>query len=345
MVNDRGVSIAPAWDWLYQPRVHQPMSQLPPAADVRSAIAAADVFAGPVPASGDSIHCDVAEQCPDEFSVQMPDREKIGGSHASASSADVGLGPRSVDALGGPSIIRRAPTKGVIYYSDCRSDQRLLQAVRDHLARVTDLPIVSATLAPVALGHNIVLPLERGKLTMFKQILAALEASTADVIFHCEHDVLYHPSHFDFTPPTDDSFYYNQHTWKVDAETGRAVHYRCNQVSGLCAWRRLLVEHYRVRVAHVEAHGFERNLGYEPGTNRRSREIDHHGAEHWWSEWPNVDIRHGHNLTLSRWSPELFRNKNSCEGWTESDRVPGWGVTVGRFQEFLAGVTLARGAA
>jgi hypothetical protein len=100
-----------------------------------------------------------------------------------------------------------------------------------------------------------------------------------------------------------------------------------------------LVAHYRQRVAHVEKHGFERNLGFEPGTNKRSRALDPHGAEHWWSEGANVDIRHGTNLTLSRWSPELFRNKNSCEGWTESDRVPGWGVTLGRFEDWLESVS------
>ena len=63
----------------------------------------------------------------------------------------------------------------------------------------------------------------------FRQILAGLEALDTDVVFMVEHDVLYHPSHFDFTPPERDIFYYNRNTWKVNAETGHAVFYLCDQ--------------------------------------------------------------------------------------------------------------------
>lgn len=241
-------------------------------------------------------------------------------------------------------------TKGVIYYSDCRGDQEVLQAVRDQIVRAAmNLPVVSATLQPATwfasyrpFVTEIVLPLERGYVAMFRQILAALEASTADVVFHCEHDVLYHPSHFGFVPPRADTFYYNQHVYKVDAATGQALHYRCNQVSGLCASRELLVDHYRRRVAWVEAHGFERALGFEPGTNKFQRAFDDRGSETWWSPVPNVDVRTGFNLTKSRWSQAEFRNKSTCQGWTMADAIPGWGVTKGRFREFLADVQSGR---
>ena len=199
--------------------------------------------------------------------------------------------------------------------------------------------IVSATLQPLAFGHqNVVLPLERGYLTMFRQILAGLEALDTDVAFLCEHDVLYHPSHFAFTPPKADRFYYNQNTWRVDAETGRALFYLCSQVSGLCAYRETLIDHYRKRIAHVEQYGFSRNLGFEPGTNRRARELDGRKAETWMSAQPNIDIKSKYCLTPGRWDRSQFRNQNSCLGWTESDSVPGWGVTKGRFREFLAEV-------
>jgi hypothetical protein len=64
--------------------------------------------------------------------------------------------------------------------------------------------------------------------------------------------------------------------------------------------------------------------------------VDDFKAEKWMSEFPNIDIRHGGNLTPSRWTQAEFRNKNSCLGWMMSDSVPGWGVTKGRFLEFLA---------
>ena len=68
---------------------------------------------------------------------------------------------------------------------------------------------------------------------MFKQILVALEASESDIVYFCEADVLYHPSHFDFTPSKKDVFYYNENVWKLDAKTGHALHYECRQVSGI----------------------------------------------------------------------------------------------------------------
>ena len=176
---------------------------------------------------------------------------------------------------------------------------------------------------------------ERGYLTMFRQILAGLETSTADIIFLCEHDVIYHPSHFDFTPPRKDVFYYNENCFKVDYQTGRALFYYCKQTSGLCGYRDLLVEHYRRRVALVEQNGFTRKMGFEPGTHSRRERVDDFQAEAWMSEYPNIDIRHNNNLTPSRWKKEQFRDQRYTRGWLETDTVPGWGKTVGRFDTIL----------
>lgn len=231
------------------------------------------------------------------------------------------------------------PTKGLVYYTDNRLDDAPVgKAVRQRLA-ATGLPIVSVSLKPIAFGRNVVLPLERGHLTMFRQILAGLEALDTDIAFLVEHDVLYAPEHFGFIPPRDDRFYYNQHRWQVSAADGKAVHYRASQTSGCCAYRQLLVEHYRKRVAYVEQHGWDRNLGYEPGTNGRSREFDPHGADVWMTAQPNIDVRDIGNLSKSKWSIADFRNKANAIDWTEGDGVPGWGTTRGRFPEFLAEIS------
>jgi len=227
-------------------------------------------------------------------------------------------------------------SQGLVYYTDNEADEAITAPVRRQIKRAAgDRQIVSVSLRPVEFGQNITLDDERGALTMFRQILAGLEESQADVIFLVEHDVLYHPSHFDFEPEKEDVFYYNQNTWKVDAATGKALFYYANQTSGLCAYRPLLLEHYRKRVAMVERHGFSRRIGFEPGTHRRKERVDNYTAQTWMSEYPNIDIRHGRNLTASRWSKEEFRNQKHCKGWTEADEVPGWGRTKGRFSEFL----------
>ena len=163
---------------------------------------------------------------------------------------------------------------------------------------------------------------------MFKQILAALENSTAEVIFFCEHDVLYHPTHFDFIPSANDKFFYNENVWKLDAKTGHALHYDCQQTSGLCGYRTLLLKHYQKRVKLVEKHGYSMKVGYEPGTHRRAQRVDDLTSESWQSKFPNIDIRHDTNLSPTRWKKEEFRNQKFTKGWLETDsEIPGWGKT------------------
>jgi hypothetical protein len=235
-----------------------------------------------------------------------------------------------------PALKMRA-SKGLVYYSDSRLDVRIAAPVRQQLALcINGSPLVSVTLKPLDFGQNIVLPLIRGRLTMFRQILAGLEALDAHIAFLVEHDVLYHPSHFRFEPANQEIFYYNQNTWRVDVATGKALFYYCNQVSGLCAYRETLVDHYRKRIARVETNGYDHRIGYEPG-NRRSREIDGRSASSWMSPGPNVDLRHSQNLTKSRWTRKEFRDHTTCLGWQESDSVPGWGTTA----DLLARLTTA----
>lgn len=238
------------------------------------------------------------------------------------------------------SIAATGPvSKGLVYYTDNRLDEQIMFACQTQLeASRNGYDLTSVSLRPMLFGQNITVDAKRGRLTMFKQILAGLEASSADVIFLTEHDVLYHPSHFEFTPPRKDVFYYNQNRWMVDAETGRALHHLANSTSGLCAYRELLLEHYRKRVEIVERDGFSYRMGFEPGTHNRAERVDDYKAKTWMSEHPNIDLRHKHNLTPSRWSKSEFRNQRYTKGWTEADAVPGWGVTKGRMDEFLDGV-------
>jgi len=114
---------------------------------------------------------------------------------------------------------------------------------------------------------------------MFKQILYGLKRSKADYIFMAEHDVLYHPSHFEFDPPRDDTYYYNNNVYNRDDTyyynnnvykyklKGRiVVKYDCRWLSQLCANRELLIQHYEKKIKIIE-NGKERKFyGYEPGT-------------------------------------------------------------------------------
>lgn len=221
--------------------------------------------------------------------------------------------------------------RGMVYYTDNRPDENILSTIRLNLKKCSEscgAEIVSTSLSPIDLGRNIVLNLERGYLTMFKQILAGIEASSADILFMCEHDVLYHPCHFEFSPPRKDIFYYNENVRKLRFETGQTLFYYTKQTSGLCAYRELLLNHYRERVRRVSIEGFTRNMGFEPGTHSPPRGVDHFKAEAWFSKFPNIDIRHDKNLTKNRWDASEFRSKKACQGWLligPDDEVPGWG--------------------
>ena len=209
-------------------------------------------------------------------------------------------------------------SKGILYYTDNQLDPEIMAKCQRQLQRNNQYRIVSVSLQPIDFGNNIVLTGERGVLTMFRQILAGLEELDTDVVYMAEHDILYHPSHFWFTPPSADKFYYNTNVWKVRMSDGHGLHYECQQTSGMVAYRSLLLDEYRKRVAHVEANGYDRNYGYEPGT--------HDGrAESWQSEQPIIDLRHDHNLTKNRWTKEEFRNQKNTAGWIEQDNIPGWG--------------------
>jgi group I intron endonuclease len=213
--------------------------------------------------------------------------------------------------------------RGIVYYSDNRIEDRLGRMVQQRLLD-TGLPIVSVTLKPVEFGDNVVLNLERGYLTMFKQILAGLERIDTELVWLCEHDVLYTPEHFEFTPLCKDRFYYNKNNWQVRQADGHAVFWDCKKVSQCVAYRELFLKHYRERVRKVEEVGFSRRMGFEPGTHGRPERVDDYKSDFFETKIANLDVRHKYNLTSSRWSPDKFRNP--CKNWTEShvNKLPGW---------------------
>lgn len=215
-------------------------------------------------------------------------------------------------------------TAGIVYYTDNRLDEKIMKKCQEQMKK-SGLPIVSVSLKPIDFGDNIVLPLKRSPLSMVKQILAGLEKIQTDVVFLGEHDVLYHPTHFDFRPPKKDVYYYNANVWQLRASDGHAVYFDCKKLSQLCADRKFLIEHFKKRVFLVEMNGFSRKMGFEPGSHNRLEKVDDFGSDVWRSEFPNVDIKHGKNLSEARWHQSDFRSQKSCQNWQEADEIQGWG--------------------
>lgn len=212
-------------------------------------------------------------------------------------------------------------SKGIIFYTDNKLNHRIAHAVQNQLSKISyerKLPIVSASLKPMEhFGKNVYVPLERGMEAYFTQIISALEALDTEIVYFCEHDVIYHRSHFDFTPQDKNMFYYNQNFWRI-RDDGFAVHWDANQVSGLVCYRDKALEFYKQRWADIQKNGFDRS--YEPGGRDKSQYTVFK------SKFPNIDVRHEGTLTKSKWSQADFRDKSTCVNWQESDidHIEGW---------------------
>ena len=221
-------------------------------------------------------------------------------------------------------------------------EERISIIVRKQLMRCCPHPIISVSHYPIDLGKNIVVDMTSSVLSMFKQMVIALEASDADVIFHCEHDVIYNETHFGFTPERDDTYYFNTNVWTVNSKTGQALWYNDDSckgrmmTSGLVAHRKLLLEHFKKKVALIEKEGFsQRKMGYRPG----KKYIDDNRIEYFLSKYPNIDIKHGNNISKNRFKLNQFSCKEKIkDSFYLSKSIPYWGITEGRFDEFLRGI-------
>lgn len=225
--------------------------------------------------------------------------------------------------------------KGIIYYTDNRYLDPPIFSVVQNCILESGLPIVSVSLKPIQFGKNIVLEgRKKGPFTMILQIITALENSVTDYVFFCEHDVLYHKSHFDFTPPRDDVYYYNTNVWRWRYHTDTLITYdNPVSLSSLCCNRKLALNHFRLRKKMIKEQHLDiemtkeapwsRHMGYEPGFKKREYFPDEQ-FDMWQSEFPNIDIRHRFCFTHRKASILDFNSKPT--GWTETtiDQIPGW---------------------
>lgn len=225
--------------------------------------------------------------------------------------------------------------KGIIYYTDNLLEDPIYSLVQEYLMD-SGLEITSASLKPMEFGNNEVVRGKRGYPTMVRQIISCLERSIADNVFFCEHDVLYHPSHFDFTPSHNDIFYYNENVWRW--EFGKDIafrHDRMLSLSSLCVDREFALDHYNRRLKHISERGLDtgeggqpkwvRVMGYEPGTKKKKRGgFSDDDFETWSSDYPCIDIRHGGTFSSPKTKLEDFTHKPKWWKEISVEDIDGW---------------------
>lgn len=226
-------------------------------------------------------------------------------------------------------------TKGVIYYTDNRLGEPIFSTIQSYIKK-SNLPIISVSLKPIDFGHNLSLNLEPCYITMIKQITAGLEASDADAVFFCEHDVLYPTSHFEFEPKKDDIYYYNDNIWRWNYPENLAITYdRLISLSGLCVNRKLALAQYKARLKRINDLEltsiksreplWARRWGYEPGTKKTKRGgFSDDEFETWTSKEPIIDIRHKKTFSPKKVTLDSFKHAPVNFQEITLDKIPSW---------------------
>lgn len=228
-------------------------------------------------------------------------------------------------------------TSSILYYTDNLINEPIKSTVQTLLLEAR-LPIYSASLSPIDFGENEAIDEERGYPTLVKQIISCLRRSTTDYVFFCEHDVLYHKSHFHFVPEKDDIFYYNANTWRWLWGSEMAIrHDRMLSLSVLCANREFTLDHYLRRQKMIEEKGWDkikshepswaRIMGYEPGTKKKKRggfSDDDYGT--WESKYPVVDIRHEGTFSRPKVTLDEFKHPPKWFQEVPVDWIDGWDI-------------------
>lgn len=226
------------------------------------------------------------------------------------------------------------PSKGIIYYTDNVPKEKFLKTFRALLKKFTgEIPIVWVSQKPIDEEPNIVLSgIGRSHKSICAQILAGLKFIDADIIFFAEHDIIYHPTYFEFEPQKKDVFYYNVNRWWLREKDGQASHKKNTAaLSQLIAYKEIMIDFFTKRLQfYIEGVKLGK-CKTEPG-KFNVPELPFFKMEHYVSKWPNIDIRHKRNYTTSdRFKGSRFRYKHR-------NGIPGWGRTKGRYEEFIEGL-------
>ncbi len=110
----------------------------------------------------------------------------------------------------------------ILYLTDNSLDEQIATLCRRVLLREADgLPIVSVSQKPVDLGVNVCVgDIGRSWTSLYRQLLAGVEAAPTDWVVVAEHDCLYTHEHLSYQPDDAEVFWYNSNAWLVEGPGG-----------------------------------------------------------------------------------------------------------------------------
>jgi hypothetical protein len=221
--------------------------------------------------------------------------------------------------------------KTIIYITNNVLDKDIAEVCQKYLIiAAKNNPIISVSQKPMNLGFNInVGDIGSSWLNIYKQQLIGLKEARTEFVAIAEHDVLYTEDHFNWIPPTNDTFYYNSNCclveWNGNHPELNGMYSRWTKsrkaLSQLICDRKLLIHSIEERMVLFEG-GIRvlRKLG-EPGafppeivkaarlatsgsSCHLSRLLEKHlstfKSDMFTTKKSNLDIRHSNNFTGPR---------------------------------------------
>lgn len=235
----------------------------------------------------------------------------------------------------------------ILYLTDSVLDPFVAERCRRELIKASGgIEIVSVSQEPLDFGRNVCVGwIGRSAVSMDTQMQVGLEEVKTPFVSIAEHDCLYTPEHFNFFPPDETGFWYNDHCYLVQLRNvnhpqydGMYSYFKKRRVqSQLTCGTESLKEATGKKLAilcdPVWREKYPKGRIGEPGTNHLERTwriakanntlhlwedikayITIYNARDWKSRLPNLDIRHGDNFTVQR------RGYRRC--WS----LPYWGT-------------------
>jgi len=211
----------------------------------------------------------------------------------------------------------------VVYYTANMLPEEFHNTTAKHLLMVTeDLPIISVSHKPVAIGKNIVVDLEYSYFNIYRQALLGAQEAKTKYIALVEDDELYSAEHFKYRPRKT-AFGYNMCYWGIYTWRDN-FHYKGRRNLGnlICdreAFIKAMVERFNKYPAPNKDDQHLKDIWAEPGKYENQLGVTQNPTENYYSNPPNIKFSHETELSFQG----LGKRKRG--GDLQAIELPYWG--------------------
>lgn len=137
----------------------------------------------------------------------------------------------------------------IIYYTANTNKESFMKNTQKYLLKaVGDTPIVSVSFKPTIIGTNCknicIGTQERSNYMIYKQVLIGTREANTKYVAMAEDDMIYHPTHFTYKPPDENTFSYDINKWSIFSWTDPPIYsYRVRKLmNSLICGKKALVK-------------------------------------------------------------------------------------------------------